>query len=94
MRHIILRTRGWRGRGRPWFIWDRGDCVGMGLWGWGHIRWLVRHWSHCELLTCVVDVFVALFMVGHLIFDEIEGKKMELTSSTCMYSVSHLEYRG
>ena len=63
----------------------------MRLGGWGHIGWLVRHWSHCELLTCVVDVFVALFMVGHLKFDKIEGKEMELTSSTCMYSVSHLD---
>ena len=68
MRHIILRPRG-----GSWFVWDRGDRVGMRLGGWGHIGWLVRHWSHCELLTCVVDVFVALFMVGHLKFDEIEG---------------------
>ena len=89
MRHIILRPRG-----GSWFVWDRGDRVGMRLGGWGHIGWLVGHWSHCELLTCVVDVFVALFMVGHLKFDEIQGKKMVLTSSTCMYSVSHLEYRG
>ena len=73
MRHIILRPRGRIGRGRSWFVWDRGDRVGMRLGGWGHIGWLVRHWSHCELLTCVVDVFVALFMVGHLKFDEIEG---------------------
>ena len=94
MRHIILRPRGWRGRGWSWFVGDRGDLVGMRLGGGGHIGWLVRHWSHCELLTCVVDVFVALFMVGHLKSDEIVDKKMELTSSTCMYSVSHLEYGG
>ena len=68
MRHIILRPQG-----GSRFIWDRGDCVGMRLGGWGHIGWLVRHWSHCELLTCVVDVFVALFMVGHLKTNEIEG---------------------
>ena len=67
---------GWSWRGVSWFIGDRGGAVGGGAWCWGDIRWFVRHWGHCQLFTSVVDVFVTLFVVGHLEINQIEGEKL------------------
>ena len=92
----------WCWGGVAWFVRDWGDIVGgRWCWCWGDIGWFVSwHWGHCQLFTCVVDVFVALFVEGHLEVNQIEGGKVNafwlkqlLTSSTSMYSVSHLERR-
>ena len=61
---------GWGWSWLSWFVWDWRDAVGGWFWSWGDIRWFVRHWGHRQLFTCVVNVFMTLFVVCHLKINE------------------------
>ena len=63
IRQVIF---GWGWTCVSWFVWDWSDAVRGRCWRWGDIGWFVRHWGHCQLFTCVVDVFVTFFVVSHL----------------------------
>ena len=63
----IVFDWGWCWGGMAWFVRDWGDIVvGRWCWCWGDIGWVVGNWGDGQLLTGVVDVFMTLFVVGHL----------------------------
>ena len=65
--HQIVFDWGWCWGGVAWFVRDWGDIVvGRWCWCWGDIGWVVGNWGDRQLLTGVVDVFMTLFVVGHL----------------------------
>ena len=65
--HQIVFDWGWCWGGMAWFVRDWGDIVGgRWCWCWGDIGWFVGNWGDGQLLTGVVDVFMTLFVVGHL----------------------------